>query len=181
MKCQPCEDDDSRLKYKLRHMLKVFSEKRQGGALMPVSSAEWEYVEAVLDSGATVTVIPAHVGQGYDIMPSAASKAGVMYEIANGEEIPNLGEKLMAVVTDDGAWRGLQAQVADVSKMLQSVRALVKAGHTVVFGDGESGHSHYVYHKVSGECIGVRDDGVNYLMGMHIVPKAEAGFARPVP
>ena len=72
-------------------MLKVFSEKRQGGALMPVSSAEWEYVEAVLDSGATVTVIPAHVGQGYDIMPSAASKAGVMYEIANGEEIPNLG------------------------------------------------------------------------------------------
>ena len=148
---------------------------------MPVSSAEWEYVEAVLDSGATVTVIPAHVGQGYDIMPSAASKAGVMYEIANGEEIPNLGEKLMAVVTDDGAWRGLQAQVADVSKMLQSVRALVKAGHTVVFGDGEDGHSHYVYHKVSGECIGVRDDGVNYLMGMHIVPKAEAGFARPVP
>ena len=67
-------------------------------------------------------------------MPSAASKAGVMYEIANGEEIPNLGETLMAVVTDDGAWRGLQAQVADVSKMLQSVRSLVKAGHTVVFG-----------------------------------------------
>jgi len=61
------------------------------------------------------------------------------------------------------------------------VRALVKAGNTVVFGDGEDGHSHYVYHKVSGECIGVRDDGVNYLMGMHIVPKAEAGFARPVP
>ena len=89
MKCQPCDDDDSRLRSKLRHMLKVFSEKRQGGALMPVSSAEWE-VEAVLDSGATVTVIPAHVGQGYDILPSAASKAGVMYEIANGEEIPNL-------------------------------------------------------------------------------------------
>ena len=112
-------------------------------------------------------------------MPSAASKAGVMYEIANGEEIPNLGEKLMAIVTDDGAWRGLQAQVADVSKMLQSVRSLVKAGHTVVFGDGDDGHSHYVYHKLSGECIGVRDDGVNYLMGMHIVPRDEAGFARP--
>ena len=171
--------DDTKVRSKLRHMLKVFSEKRQGGALMPISSTEWEYVEAVLDSGATVTVIPAHVGQGYDIVPSAASKAGVMYEIANGEEIPNLGEKLMAVVTDDGAWRGLQAQVADVSKMLQSVRSLVKAGHTVVFGDGDDGHSHYVYHKLSGECIGVRDDGVNYLMGMHIVPKDEAGFARP--
>ena len=186
-----CDEDDAvftarcnkeqqdRLKSR-QHMLKVFSEKRLTGALMPLcSSTEWEYVEAVLDSGATVTVIPAHVGQGYEIVPSAASKAGVMYEIANGEEIPNLGEKLMAIVTDDGAWKGLVAQVADVSKMLQSVRSLVKAGHTVVFGDGEDGGSHYIYQKVTGECIGVRDDGVNYLMGMHIVPRAEAGFARP--
>ena len=146
---------------------------------MPLcSSAEWEYVEAVLDSGATVIVIPAHVGQGYEIVPSAASKAGVMYEIANGEEIQNAGEKLMAVVTDDGSWRGLQAQMADVSKMLQSVRALVRAGHDVVFGDGEDGSSHYVYHKVTGDSIEVRDDGINYLMGMHIVPRSEAGFAR---
>ena len=173
------EEQQDRLKSR-QHMLKVFSEKKLSGALMPLcSSTEWEYVEAVLDSGAIVTVIPAHVGQGYEIVPSAASKAGVMYEIANGEEIPNLGEKLMAIVTDDGAWKRLVAQVADVSKMLQSVRALVKAGHTVVFGDGEDGGSHYIYQKATGECIGVRDDGVNYLMGMHIVPRAEAGFARP--
>ena len=85
----------------------------------------------------------------------------------------------MAVVTDDGAKGGLQAQVADVSKMLQSVRALVRAGHTVVFGDGDDGRSHYVYNKITGDCIGVKDDGTNYLMGMHIVARAEAGFARP--
>ena len=131
------------------------------------------------DSGATVIVIPAHVGQAYDIRPSAASKAGVVYEIANAKEISNLCEKLLAVVTVDGAWRGLQAQVADVSKMLQSVRALVRAGHTVVFGDGDDGCNHYVYNKIIGDCIGVKDDGTNYLMGMHIVPRGEAGFARP--
>ena len=85
----------------------------------------------------------------------------------------------MAVVTDDGAWRGLQAQVADVSKMLQSVRALVSAGHTVVFGDGDDGCSHYVYNKITGDCIGVKDDGTNYLIGMHIVQRADADFARP--
>ena len=84
----------------------------------------------------------------------------------------------MAAVTVDGTWRGLQAQVADVSKMLQSVRALVRAGHTVVFGDGDDGRSHYVYNKITCECIGVKDDGTNYLMGMHIVQRAEAGFAR---
>ena len=105
---------------------------------MPVSSAEWEYVEAVLDSGATVTVIPVHVGQGYDIVPSAASKAGVMYEIANGEEIPNLGEKLMAVVTDDGAWRGLQAQVADVSKCSSLCGHLSKPGTQSCLGTAKT-------------------------------------------
>ena len=85
----------------------------------------------------------------------------------------------MAVVTDDGAWRGLQAQVADASKMLQSVRAIARSGNIVMFGDGDDGCSHYVYNKITGDCIGVKDDGTNYLMGMHIVPRAEAGFVRP--
>ena len=48
---------------------------------------DWEYIEAILDSGATVTVIPPHVEKGYDIVPGEASRAGVMYEIANEEEI----------------------------------------------------------------------------------------------
>ena len=47
----------------------------------------WEYIEAILDSGATVTVIPPHVGKGYDIVPGEASRARVMYEIANEQEI----------------------------------------------------------------------------------------------
>ena len=114
-----------------------------------------------------------------DITPRADSKAGVVYEIANGEEIRNLREKLMAVVTDDGAWRGLQAQVADVSKMLQSVRALVRAGVIVVLGDGDEGCSHYVYNKITGHCIGVKDDGINFLMGMHIMSRADTDFVRP--
>ena len=66
-----------------------------------------EYIEAILDSGATVTVIPPHVGRGYDIVPGEASRAGVMYEIANGEEIHNLIEKLRPVLTAEGSWRGL--------------------------------------------------------------------------
>ena len=85
----------------------------------------------------------------------------------------------MAVVTDDGAKGGLQAQVADVSKMLQSVRALARAVHTVVFGDGDDGRSHYVYNKLTRDYICVKDDGTNYLIGMHIVPRDEAGFAWP--
>ena len=60
-------------------------------------------MEAILDSGATVTVIPPHVGAGHGVTEGEASKAGVKYEVANGAEIPNLGEKLMAVMTAEGS------------------------------------------------------------------------------
>ena len=137
---------------------------------MPLrSTEEWEYVEFILDSGATATVIPPNVGKAYAIKPGDASRAGVTYEVANGEEIPNLGEKLMPVVTAEGTWRGLRAQVADVTK----------AGHMVVFGDGSDGNGNYIINNVTGETTVVKDDGVNYLLGVFIAPVQESGFARP--
>ena len=52
-------------------------------------------------------MIPPHVGKEYEVVPSEASNAGVRYEVASGEEIPNLGEKLLPVVTAEGSWRGI--------------------------------------------------------------------------
>ena len=147
---------------------------------MPLcSTEELEYVEFILDSGATATVIPPNVGKAYTIQPGDASRAGVTYEVANGEEIPNLGEKLMPVVTAEGTWRGLRAQVADVSKALQSVRTFAQAGHMVVFGGGDGGNDNYIVNKVTGETTAVKDDGVNCLLGFFIAPMQESGFARP--
>ena len=99
--------------------------------------------------------------------------------MANGEEIPNLGEKLLPVMTLEGSRKGMRAQVADVSKPLQAVRSLVRTGHVVEIGDGEDGMQKYVVNEVTGEITGVIDDGINYLMGMYIMPRAEAGFTRP--
>ena len=166
---------------KRKDVLAPLTEKRPQ-SLRPLSGspAEWEYMEAILDSGATVTVIPPSVGKDYEIVRGEAAEAGVKYEVANGEEIPNLGEKLMAVVTAEGSMRGLRAQVADVNKPLQAVRSLVRAGHMVVFGAGENGDQNYVLNKFTGDCSMVKDDGLNYLMGMYIVTRSEAGFARPV-
>ena len=146
---------------------------------MPLCDNEWEYIEFILDSGASTIVIPPHVGKAYDVRPSKASAAGVMYEIADGTEIPNLGEKLMPVVTAEGSWKGLRAQVADVSKPLQSVRSLIKSGHMVVFGDGDGDEAEsYIWNKATGERTAVIDDGVNYLLGLHVAPKSEACFVR---
>ena len=133
------------------NQLRIFTERRPQSLMPLCSTEEWEYVEFILDSGATATVIPPNVGKAYTIQPGDASRAGVTYEVANGEEIPNLGEKLMPVVTAEGTWRGLRAQVADVSKALQSVRTLVQAGHMVVFGGGDDGDGKYIVNKVTGE------------------------------
>ena len=74
--------------------------------------------------------------------------AGVKYEIANGDEIPNLGEKLMPVVTAEGSWKGMRAQIADVSKPLQAVRSLVKVCHIVCVRDGEDGSQNYIVNRI---------------------------------
>ena len=107
--------------------------------------------------------------------------AGVRYEIADGNEIPNLGEKLLPIMTREGSWRALKAEVADISRALQSVRSLVKTGHRVVFGDGEGGNEHYIQNVLTGEVNAVEDDGQNYLMTYLIAPKARsaASFAGP--
>ena len=101
---------------------------------------------------------------GYAIQESAASRAGVQYKVANGYEIHNLGEKLFAVMSGKGTVRGMRPQVADVSKALQSVRALVRTENLVVFGDGEDGTEHYILNRESSEMNAVRDDGFNYDM-----------------
>ena len=161
-------------------MLSAFTEKPKQ-SLRPLhsnSGDEWEVIDAILDSGASVTVIPPHMAAGHPVQESAASRAGVQYEVANGEEIPNLGEKLFAVVTEEGSVRGMRPQVADVSKALQSVRALVKTGHLVVFGDGADGNEHYILNRESGEVNAVRDDGLNYLMRLYVIPPgAQQPFA----
>ena len=159
--------------------LAVLIEKRTQSLKPLTKSGDWEMIEAILDSGATATVFPPHVGRGYDVQPSDASKAGVRYEVANGDEIPNLGEKVVPVMTVEGSYRGVRAQIADVSKALQSVRALVRTGHMVIFGDGEPGNEqHYVLNKMTGETNMAIDDGINYLMRLFVVPNPEAGFGR---
>ena len=65
-----------------------------------------------------------------------------------------------------------------MSKALQSVRTLVKAGHMVVFGDGDDGDGNYIVNNIAGELMSVNDDGVNYLLGLYLAPRSEAGFAR---
>ena len=57
----------------------------------------------------------------------------------------------------------------------------MKAAHVVFFGDEDenSDGGNYILNKFAGEYTSVKDDGVNYLLGLYIAPEHEAGFTRP--
>ena len=60
-------------------------------------------------------------------------------------------------------------QVADVSKPLQSVRAMMAADHAVIFDTAGS----FAISKTTGEVTEILDDGTNFKMIQFVVPEAE--------
>jgi hypothetical protein len=160
-------------------MIRYLGEARKEAALNAVGkdvSSEWEAIEVVMDSGAHVSVGPRSLGQkaGYEIEESPGSKAGICYTAANGGELPNLGQRLMACLTEENTLRGMVQQVADVTKPLEAVRADVKSGHAVVFDDDGTGRGmgSYMINKTTGEVNMIRDDGYDYIMRRWLIPKA---------
>ena len=155
--------------------LNIFNKVMRSGSLMPIIQSpelqtrlgKFEILIAVIDSGATVAVMNPSTGASYKIEEGSAN--GTEYEIASGDTLEDLGEKRMAVVTAEGIMRGYISRCAEVTKSLQSVRALVNANHAVCFGLGD-GHDHLIINKVTGEINRMRDDGVNYLQDLIIVP-----------
>ena len=147
------------------------------GNLMPVTkrgevntaAGMFEVLSCIVDSGATVPVMNPSTGEAYPLEESEASKEGVLYELANSDTLPNLGEKRMAVLTAEGTLRGYGSQCADVSKPLQAVRSLVHSNHAVCFGLGD-GSDHLIINKMTGEINRMRDDGINYLQDLLIIP-----------
>ena len=142
----------------------MFSRLISGGSLMPVAQkselqtrlGRFEVLSAIVDSGATVPVMnPSR----YEVVAGSAN--GTEYEIASGDTLKDLGEKKMAVLTAEGTLRGYGSRCAEVTKALQSVRALVASGHTVCFGLGD-GTEHVIVNKATGETNAMRDDGINY-------------------
>ena len=159
-------------------MLRYLGEAREEAAIQAVAGqaeeGQWEPCEVIVDSGAHVSVGPPTLGRkaGYSVEESPGSKAGICYTAANGGEIANLGQRFMAVITEEGTLRGMEQQVAEVTKPLEAVRANVRAGHAVVFDDDGSGQGSgsYMINKVTGEVNAIRDDGKDYVMRRWIVP-----------
>ena len=136
---------------------------------------EWVEIEVAVDSGATETVMGEETLNGIiDISESSACKRGVTYEVANGTQIPNLGERRFLGVTEDGKAKGVVAQICAVNKSLMSVSKITGKGNRVVFDDDGS----FIEDKASGEKTWLQQSGGMYYLKMWVSRKSslDAGF-----
>ena len=133
-----------------------------------VRSVGWEEIELAVDSGASETVIGTNMAESADLVEGKEFRAKIEYEMADGQRVPNLGEKSFVVVDDDGLRRSMKAQVCDISKGLLSVSRVVNAGNTVVFSPKEN----YIQDGVTGERMWITERRGMYLLKLWTKGKA---------
>ena len=144
------------------------------GSLSAVGQEEeWIEVELTADSGACDTVIPRTTAEGIPIMPALASLRGMEYEVANGQSIPNLGERRCLVWTENTTEvKKMVMQVADVHKGLLSLSRCADMGYEGRFGR----YAGALICESTGEIIPLARKGNLYVLRVWI--KA-APFGRP--
>lgn len=93
------------------------------------TQGEWETVKVTIDSGAAYNVMPE--GMLPYLKTEDGRKKGVEYIVANGNPIPNKGERRVHTVTEQGQFINFLIQVTDVNKILISVGQRCEAGYTL--------------------------------------------------
>ena len=118
-------------------------------AISSIGPEEWIEIEVTVDSGACETVMPAGLCTGIPILRSSCSH-GAEYEVANGETIPNQGERRCHMMTlGSTTAKSIVFQVADVHKPLLSISRCADMGFHCHLGE-EGG---YMEDQVTGEKI----------------------------
>ena len=135
------------------------------------NSEDWVKVEFAVDSGATETVMSETMLENVETKEGAASRRGVLYEVANGVRIPNEGEKRFVAYTNEHSdGKEVVAQICNVNKALLSVRRMVAAGNMVVFSPEEN----YILSLETGERMELAEKEGMYMVEMWV--NGKGGF-----
>ena len=130
-----------------------------------------------VDSGASVPVVPKDCATEYRMTPNRESRSGVCYTVANGEVVPDLGERSPNIITENGLMKKVRFHVADVDKPLLAVSSIQRKGYRVVFDD-ES----YIQNKYNPtEIIPLVEENGTYKMKAWVVPPRKFSIPRVQP
>ena len=134
----------------------------------------WREIEVTIDSGACDTVMPVDMCPDIAVQESAKQKEGLEYEVANGETIPNEGERRCLLMTMGARTpKRITFQVADVHKALLSISKVADAG----FECRLNRYGGYLLDTMTGERIPVGRKGSLYTMKA-LVREDKSAFGR---
>ena len=172
LKANPCCDQRSCHTVRRESAVNVLVAKEPSGAICTIAEDEWVEIEVAVDSGATETVMGEETLSGIvDITECPACRRGETYEVADGSEIFNLGERKFPGFTEEGGQRGVTAQVCAVNNTLMSVSKVAAQGNRVIFDDDGS----CIEDKVSGERTWMKQVGGMYMLKMWVSRKTTKG------
>ena len=95
---------------------------------------EWTRLRTVMDSGAAESVGPPSMAPGVPIQESPRSRRGQAYIAAGHERIPNIGQQVLNVVTNEGYETQALYQIAEVTRPLTAVGSTCDRGNVVIYG-----------------------------------------------
>ena len=147
----------------------------------------WLKVEAEVDTGACIPMMPKGIAQHLPIRESEGSKRGAKYVSASDDFIFNEGESEVVFASDNGDWRKAVLQRGDVNKTLMAGGCVADKGNTLLFtkygGMIIEDHDLSIYKKAVGlakKKTPFRRKGKTYAMNMWLKVPAEEGGARRV-
>ena len=141
---------------------------------------QWESLPfpVIVDSGACASVIPTDWCDHVPTTSTPQSKAGEFFRAANGRKIFNQGEKVISMMTKEGAMRDMKFAVCDVSKALGSVSQMCKTGHKVVFSPPWDPAGSYIQHIETGEKIWLEECNGLYILNTRVAPAHKQSINR---
>ena len=142
--------------------------------LNKVGAPSWKKLRFGLDSGAGEIVVAEEDLPEVETKVSWGSKHGQSYEVANGSEIDNEGEKrfiahMLTVEGADSGGKGHTAQVCAVHRPLMSVKKICRNNQRVVFDDDGS----YIENKSTCERLKVLEEDGEYVLDVWVNAGAE--------
>ena len=131
----------------------------------------------IADTGACDAVMPrSGPYENIHIYPSNQSERGMLYEVANKQTIPCLGERRLEVWTDGAsASRKMAVQVADVHKPFLSLGRCADSGFQSMFGQSAGA----LIDMESYDVIPLKRRGNLYYMRAWIRASPDASFGGP--
>ena len=131
---------------------------------MSCPSPEYEVIEASVDSGAGVTIMPHNMCSHIPIHETEDSRAGITYRAASGHPVPDMGSRTFDAQTTRCQNRRLTCKVGPVRKMLLSVTDTLSKNNRVVFDPQGS----YVENVVTGDWTPIEQQNGIFIMKLWV-------------